>query len=136
MLAKELIMSISSSWCYKKLTRACTGQRASTSSMRRCFKCKSLRKDIHSVMVSPVFVSLSFVNGVFHNVVSLKAMDNGVKKSVVAISKTWSLLWQSGVLTARPSQDSLPPSPVPWQDNSLHLEQIVSRRSKNMSVGL
>ena len=68
-------------------------------------------------------------------VVSVKAMDNGVKKSVIVISKTWSLLWQSGVLMARPSWDLLPPSPVPWQDNSLHSEQIVSRRPKNASIG-
>ena len=55
-------------------------------------------------------MSLSFVNGVFHKVVSVKAMDNGVKKSDNAISKTWSLLWQLGVLMARPSWDSLPPT--------------------------
>ena len=68
-------------------------------------------------------------------VVSVKAMDDGVKKSDDVISKTWSLLWQLGVLTAKPSWDLLPPTPVPWQDSSLHWEWIVARRSKTVIVG-
>ncbi|KAI6124992.1 hypothetical protein EDD16DRAFT_1517243 [Pisolithus croceorrhizus] len=95
------------------------GQVASTSSKRRYLNHKSLRKLVHCA-----------------HVLSVKAMDDGVKKSDDDSSKNWSLVLQVGVPSLQRTRGPFPHA-KPEQVNSLHPDpRMLSSRRKNEWVGL